>query len=85
MTKEEFMKLIDTLEFEELKNATITYTKKKPNSYTYGDNDTIPRTICINGDLEERINEVTSYQNDRIGKLFDKVEDLSRKIEDKKC
>lgn len=83
MTKEEFIKLIETLEFEELKNATITYCKKKPSSYNYGDSDIQPRTICINGDLENRINEVTSYQNDRISRLFDRVEDLSRKIESK--
>ncbi len=83
MTKEEFINLIETLEFEELKNATITYCKKKPNNYNYGDSDIQPRTICINGDLENRINEIASYQNDRIGKLFDKVEDLSKKIETK--
>lgn len=84
MTKEEFIKLIETLEFEELKNATITYCKKKRTSYNYGNSDTNPMTICINSNLESRINEVTSYQNDRIGKLFDKVEELSRKIESEK-
>lgn len=33
MTKEEFIKLINTLDFEELKCATISYYKNKPYSH----------------------------------------------------
>ena len=34
MTKEEFIKLLDTLDFEEIRCATVSYYKKKPKRRT---------------------------------------------------
>lgn len=61
MNKEEFIKLLETLDFEELRCATISYYKKKPTNYSYGNEDYNPKTICIGTDLEKLINEEHSY------------------------
>ena len=64
MSKEELIKLLETLDFEELRCATISYYKKKPKKSTLYYEDTEdynPKTICIGTDLERLINE--NYEN----------------------
>ena len=76
MSKEELLKLLETLDFEELRCATISYYKKKPKKSTLYYEDTEdynPKTICIGTDLERIINE--NYEN-----LNWKINELGRTI-----
>ncbi len=61
MSKDEFIKLLQTLDFEELRCATISYYKKKPSKYSNYGEDYNPKTICVGTDLERLINEEHSY------------------------
>ena len=80
MTKEEFIELINTLNFEELRCATISYYKKKPSKYSYGDEDINPKTICIGTNLESLINENARYSNDRDQQLMREIDNLRSEI-----
>ena len=76
MSKEELLKLLETLDFEELRCATISYYKKKPTKstlYYEETEDYNPKTICIGTNLENLINE--NYEN-----LNWKINELGRKI-----
>ena len=76
MSKEELIKLLETLDFEELRCATISYYKKKPKKstlYYEETEDYNPKTICIGTNLESLINE--NYEN-----LNWKINELGRKI-----
>jgi hypothetical protein len=81
MSKEEFIKLLDTLDFEELRCATISYYKKKPSKYNYGDEDCNPKTICIGTDLERLINEEHSYACNLFEETMRRINDLESKGE----
>ena len=82
MNKEEFIKLLQTLDFEELRCATISYYKKKPSKYSsYGDEDYNPKTICIGTDLERLINEEHSYTYNLFEEAMRRIEDLENKGE----
>ena len=81
MSKEEFIKLLDTLEFKELRCATISYYKKKPNNYSYGNEDYNPKTICIGTDLEKLINEEHSYAYNLFEETMRRINDLESKGE----
>lgn len=73
MSKEEFIKLLETLDFEELRCATISYYKNKPKkklSYWEEDEDYSPKTICINTNLESLINENYSYLDNKINEVY---------------
>ena len=74
MSKEEFIKLIETLEFEELRCATISYYKKKPSKYGYNDEDYNPKTICVNTNLESLINEYYENVNNKINNIYRELE-----------
>ena len=83
MTKEEFIKLLDTLDFEELRCATISYYKKKPKknvSYWEQEEDYNPKTICIGTDLERLINEEHSYTCN-LFETMRRIQDLESKGE----
>lgn len=80
MTKEEFIELINTLNFEELRCATISYYKNKPSTFNYGDNAAIPKTICIGTDLESLINENARYSSDRDQQLMHEIDNLKNEI-----
>lgn len=72
MNKEEFKNLIDTLDFEEIECAKITYYKKKPNSYSYNNSrDYEPKTFCIGQDLEFLINELDHKIDVLRGDIYD--------------
>lgn len=76
MNKEELLKLLEALDFEELRCATISYYKKKPKKsalYYEETEDYNPKTICIGTNLESLINE--NYQQ-----LDWKINELGRKI-----
>ena len=76
MSKEEFIKLLQILDFEELRCATISYCKKKPSKYSgYDDEDYNPKTICIGKDLERLVSEARSY-------TYNLFEDVMRRIND---
>lgn len=81
MNKEEFIKLIETLNFEELRCATISYYKNKPNNYSYGNEDYSPKTICIGTDLEKLINEEHSYTCNLFEETMRRINDLENKGE----
>ena len=81
MSKEEFIKLIETLNFEELRCATISYYKKKPSKYGGYDEDYNPKTICIGTDLEKLINEEHSYARDLFEVTTRRINDLENKGE----
>lgn len=76
MNKEEFIKLIETLEFEELRCANISYYKKKPSRYNYGDEDVDPKTICIGTDLERLISDNEKCNHYRFNDLYSEIEKL---------
>lgn len=81
MNKEEFIEIIKTLNFEELKCATISYYKKKPNSYSYGNEDYNPKTICIGTDLEKLINEQHTYTSNLFEATMKRIDGLENKGE----
>lgn len=81
MSKDEFIKLIETLDFEELRCATISYYKKKPNKYSYSDEDCNPKTICIGTDLEHLINEQHSYTCNLFEEAMRRIQQLENKVE----
>lgn len=76
MSKEQLLKILETLDFEEIKCMTLSYYKKKPSQYNYGDNDCNPKTICIGTDLEKLINEYRGYQNQEIQEIYRELEKL---------
>ena len=79
MNKEEFIKLIQTLDFEELRCATISYYKKKSSKYNWGDEDSRPKTICIGTDLEKLINEESSRTYDLFKEAMNRIDYLENK------
>lgn len=79
MNKEEFIKLIEALNFEELRCATISYYKKKPNKYSYENEDYNPKTICIGTDLEKLINEEHSFTCNLFEEALGRISDLESK------
>lgn len=73
MNKEEFLKLLDTLDFEELRCATISYYKKKPKKstlYYEETEDYNPKTICIGTNLESLINENYQQLDWKINEMY---------------
>ena len=73
MSKEELIKLLETLDFEELRCATISYYKKKPkkSSLYYEDTeDNNPKTICIGTNLESLINENYQQLDWKINEMY---------------
>ena len=79
MTKEEFIKLLDTLDFEEIRCATISYYKKKPKknlSYWEESDDYNPKTICIGTNLESLINEEHTYTSNLFEEAIRRINDL---------
>lgn len=79
MNKEELIKLIETLEFEEVRCMTLSYYKKKPKkSYSYyEDNEDInPKTITFGTDLEKIINENFESNRNYINDLYKEIEAL---------
>lgn len=80
MNKEEFIKLIETLDFEELESATINYYKKKPNNYSY-DKDHSLKTICIGTDLEKLIEAERSHTNYLLEETMRRINNLESKGE----
>lgn len=79
MNKKEFIKLIETIDFEELRCATISYYKKKPNQYSSYNEDYKPKTICIGTDLEKLINEEHSYTYHLFEETIRRINDLENK------
>lgn len=76
MSKEELIKLLETLDFEELRCATISYYKKKPKKsplYYEDTEDYNPKTICIGTNLENLINEYYTNINYRIDDLYKSI------------
>lgn len=73
MNKEEFLKLLETLDFEELRCATISYYKKKPKKstlYYEETEDYNPKTICIGTNLESLINENYQQLDWKINEMY---------------
>ena len=72
MSKEELLKILETLDFEELRCATISYYKKKPKSTLYYEEqeDFNPKTICIGTNLESLINENYNHLNMKINEIY---------------
>ena len=79
MNKEELIKLIETLEFEEVRCMTLSYYKNKPkNSYSrYGETEDInPKTITFGTDLEKIISENFNSNRNLINELYRKIEQI---------
>ncbi len=78
MNKEELIKLIETLEFEEVRCMTLSYYKNKPkrSCYSYGDEDINPKTITFGTDLEKIISENFNSNRDLINEVYREVERL---------
>lgn len=73
MSKEEFLKLLEALDFEELRCATISYYKKKPKKstlYYEETEDFNPKTICIGTNLESLINENYQQLDWKINEMY---------------
>lgn len=73
MSKEEFIKLLEALDFEELRCATISYYKKKPKKSTFYYEETEdynPKTICIGTNLESLINENYQQLDYKINEMY---------------
>ena len=81
MTKEEFIKLFETLNFEEIRCATISYYRKKPkknlNHWEESD-DYNPKTICIGTNLESLINEQHTYTSNLFEEAMRRIEEVKR-------
>ena len=79
MNKEELIKLIETIEFEEVRCMTLSYYKNKPKkSYSRYENveDINPKTITFGTDLEKIISENFNSNRNLINDLYRKVERL---------
>ena len=72
MSKEEFIKLLEALDFEELRCATISYYRKKPRNTLYYEEkeDFNPKTICIGTNLENLINENYNHLDWKINEIY---------------
>lgn len=79
MNKEELLKLIETIEFEEVRCMTLSYYKNKPskNYSCYESNEDInPKTITFGTDLESLISENFNSNRNCINDLYRKIEEL---------
>ena len=79
MNKEELIKLIETLEFEEVRCMTLSYYKKKPKkNYSYYEDteDINPKTIQFGTDLERIISENYNSNRNCINDLYVEIEKL---------
>ena len=79
MTKEEFIKLLETLDFEEIRCATVSYYRKKPKknlSYLEESDDYNPKTICIGTNLESLINEEHTYTSNLFEEAMRRIEEV---------
>lgn len=79
MNKEELIKMIETLNFEEVRCMTLSYYKEKPSKYNYGSEDINPKTICIGTDLERLIHENAEYSRQRHNELYREIEKIKQK------
>lgn len=78
MNKEELIKLIETLDFEEVRCMTLSYYKKKPRNgcYSYGNEDINPKTITFGTDLEKLINQNYESNRNYIDELYREIQQL---------
>ena len=76
MTKEEFIKLLETLDFEEIRCATVSYYKKKPKKNWEESDDYNPKTICIGTNLESLINEQHTYTSNLFEEAMRRIEEV---------
>lgn len=87
MNKEEFINLINTLEFEELSSAKISYYKNKPKKNMYGyEEEQERKTICIGQDIEHLINEEHKRNVEMLENMWQhiyKLEEKNNEINDK--
>ena len=83
MNKEELIKLIETLEFEEVRCMTLSYYKKKPRNscYSCGDEDINPKTITFGTDLERIINQNYEANRNYINDLYKEIQQLKEENE----
>ena len=70
MNKEELIKLIETLKFDEIIDIKIFYKKKKENRWNY---EYEIKTICFGNDLEEKMNSKKDNLEYRINDLYDAI------------
>ena len=79
MNKEELMKLIETLDFEEVRCMTLSYYKNKPKkAYNYYEDngDFNPKTIQFGTDLEKIISENYNSNRNCINDLYKEIATL---------
>ena len=76
MTKEEFIKLLETLDFEEIRCATVSYYKKKAKKNWEESDDYNPKTICIGTNLESLINEEHTYTSNLFEEAMRRIEEV---------
>ena len=69
MTKEEFIKLIESLDFEELCCATINYRKRKPSTYIDNGEDTEIKTLCLGENLYHEIEDLKCRCNSAFSEM----------------
>ena len=70
MSKEELIKLIETLEFDEIIDIKMSYKKKKENIW----NDEYEiKTICFDNDLEEKMYSIKDNLEYRISDLYNAI------------
>lgn len=84
MNKEELIKLIETIDFEEVRCMTLSYYKKKPSkgySCYSSDDDINPKTITFGTDLEKLINEHYESNRNYINELYRELNELKGKSE----
>ena len=79
MNKEELIKLIETIDFEEVRCMTLSYYKKKPKkNYTYYEDteDINPKTITFGTNLESLINENYNCIRNEMNELYRRISEL---------
>ena len=70
MNKEELIKLIETLEFDEIIDIKMSYKKKKEKRW----NDEYEiKTICFGNDLEEKMYSIKNNLEYRISDLYNAI------------
>lgn len=76
MNKEELIKLIETITFEEVRCMTLSYYKKKPSNCFGNCEDINPKTITFGTDLEKIISENYNSNRNCIDDLYKELQRL---------
>lgn len=83
MSKEELIRLMESIDFELVTNLTMTYYKEKPINFYVNDDDKYkPKTITFNKDFEKIINEDYRVTQNRIEDIYGMINDLESRVKE---